>query len=368
MKSQLLSRKTLTTSQELITSSTNFTSSSASSEIFEKNERLSKDLNHKSSKNNLALNSATSFSNSNYKSITSIDKLGNRRTSGSPSNDSNEKSQGWTNNKDQINSTTSLITNLFENNEENFDLFGNNAFASNSKSLIESPLPNEIPNNVIIKQSELNYKSSDSEHIKKEPLKLSSEISSKLDTIPKKNIVIYDNNLLEQNGENNETKEDFKKIRQKFHTQLSVQLLTRRAEENSKSKSCERIDKIDDDPEKIITDDLKRDFLININTNNNKSNDLEINTSADKEAIVTIAKRLSYSKSLKLTQKNSPFVPKNDLNLHKINTKETYSTRIIDGNIKIKDNNQFLSKIPNEPTWKELAFKKQNAWYKNFEF
>ncbi len=358
MKSQLLSRKTLTTSQELITSSTNFTSSSASSEIFEKNERLSKDLNHKSSKNNLALNSATSFTNSNYKSITSIDKLGNRRTSGSPSNDSNEKSQGWTNNKDQINSTTSLITNLFENNEENFDLFGNNAFASNSKSLIESPLPNEIPNNVIIKQTELNNKSSESEQIKKEPI----------NTIPIKNIVIYDNNVSEQNEENNEIKEDFKKIRQKFHTQLSVQLLTRRVEENSKSKSCERIDKIDDEPQKCITDDLKRDFLININANSNKSNDLETNASTDKEAIAAIAKRLSYSKSLKLTQKNSPFVPKNDLNLPKINTKETYSTRIIDGNIKIKDNNQFLSKIPNEPTWKELAFKKQNAWYKNFEY
>jgi len=370
IKSQLLSRKAFTASQELITSSTNFTSSSASSDIFEKTERLSKELNHRSSKNNLALNSATSFSNSNYKSITSIDNVGNRNVSKSPSTDSSDKNQAWIT-KEQINSTSSLITNLFENHEENFDLFGSNGFSSNSKSLIETS-PKESPNTLASKQIDINNRNSDSDDSKKESLeytKLSNKSSNKLEKISKKNLVIYDNNVLDQHVKSDEMKEDFKKLRQKFHTQLSVQLQTRRTEEFSKSKSCERIDKIDE-PKTNGNDDIKKDFLLNINNNkDNKTIEIEQEISTEKEAIPSVTKRLSYSKSLKITQKNSPFIPKSDLNSSKVNTNETFSTRIMSGDNKFKETNRAPTKIPNEPTWKELAFKKQSAWLvEHFEY
>ena len=291
-----------------------------------------------------------------------MDKVDIRNVSNSPSTDSNDKSNAWIT-KDQINSTSSLITNLFENQEENFDLFGgSNGFSNNSKSFIEMS-PKEIPKTS--KQIEANNRNSNSDVSKKESLekdKTTNRSSNKLDENSKKKLVIYDNNVLDQNLKGEEMQENFKKLRQKFHTQLSVQLQTRRVEEFSKSKSCERIDKIDDELSTKSNVDSKKEFLIKINQNINddKMKEIDLETSANKETAANGIKRLSYSKSLKLTQ-NSLFIPKKDLNSSKINTNETYSTRIMGG-----DNNRAPAKITNEPSWKELAFKKQNAWFERF--
>jgi hypothetical protein len=114
-----------------------------------------------------------------------------------------------------------------------------------------------------------------------------------------------------------------------------------------KSKSCERIDELDpsksnDENFSLVKNENEKLKLLNNNGStkfkNNENNNITNNN--------LITKKLNYSKSLKYIQTNS-----DDLN--ESNCKSLYSR---------KGQNVKINSI-GEPIWKEIAFKKHNAWY-----
>ena len=367
-KSLLEHSKIINMSQELVASSTNFSASSTSTYSLEKTDKSSKhSLAHKTSNNNMALlASATSFSNPNYKSNTSIDKDSNRNNTSKTSYDSNEKVTTPTTTpwiaKESINSTSSIITNLFENNEENFDLFGSgNAFSSNSKSLSESS-SKESPKIGVSKTDSI--KESETKNVKpSDPTTLTdTSASTKLRDEPnscsKTKLIIYDNNMAPKSEETQESK-----LGNKFRADLSLQLLKSQLKhiENVKSKSCERID-IVEDPEESIGEKTIDEPIVE---NKTCSNDLksEVVTTTPEIESPALAKetglssKLAYSKSLKLTPK--VIFEINDTHVSAKETSENNEPKVAEASTGFT---KILKEFSNEPTWKELAFKKQNAW------
>jgi hypothetical protein len=311
------------TSQELFTSSTQF--SSSSDPTFEKTEK-----NRKSTISQLKKSSNTSFSNPNYKSISSIDK-----------NTSNSVESNSIDNSETINSSSSFTTNLCEKSGENVDLFAAYALTSEESSTTE-------------KSEQISDKNHNADDLELSPTEETNSEKKKT------KFIIYDNNLTNKTAKNgDETNEKYKILKNKFHTQFStpLQAKTRSKVENTKSKSCERIATLDNDdsPEtKESSGELK--------------GEIELKVESAGASVTKGADKLSYSKSLRILETNSRLFPlKIDSSTHII--EETFN----DDKLKnLTDRNEIFTKIlkefTSEPTWKELAFKKQNAWnQKNLE-
>jgi hypothetical protein len=244
---------------------------------------------------------------------------------------------------------------LESNNEENFDLFGSNGFSTNSKFFNESSNANktdELNNEsndefkkVILRKSsnenllnEFN-ESSISKNLNKNFI-LQNELDgpNKLKSLSK--VIIYDNNLPNRGSIANEPPKKENESQVSFKTQVSTT--------SSKSKSCETLDQL----EQVVND-----TEIDKKPNNERSTKVTANENSE------IKKQLAYSKSLKLIP-TSTGLNKVEVSLKPINelansdTNPIHNVSLIRANTKI----EARSNMKSEPIWKELAFKKQNAW------
>ena len=259
-----------------------------------------------------------------------------------------------------MNSSSSITTNnlLESNNEDNFDLFGSNGFSTNSKFFNESNKidePNKEINDefkkVILRKSSnenlLNEfkESSISKNLNKNFI-LQNELDgpNKLKSLSK--VIIYDNNLPNRGSIANEPPKKENESQVSFKTQVSTT--------SSKSKSCETLDQL----EQVVNDteiDKKQ-------PNNESSTKIITNENTE------VKKQLAYSKSLKLiptsTGLNKVEVSLKPINELKKNTETNSDTNPIHNVSLIRANTKIeaRSNMKSEPIWKELAFKKQNAW------
>lgn len=260
----------------------------------------------------------------------------------------------------ELNSSSSITTNnlLEGNNEDNFDLFGSNGFSTNSKFFNESNKidePNKEINDefkkVILRKSSnenlLNEfkESSISKNLNKNFI-LQNELDgpNKLKSLSK--VIIYDNNLPNRGSIANEPPKKENESQVSFKTQVSTT--------SSKSKSCETLDQL----EQVVNDteiDKKQ-------PNNESSTKIITNENTE------VKKQLAYSKSLKLiptsTGLNKVEVSLKPINELKKNTETNSDTNPIHNVSLIRANTKIeaRSNMKSEPIWKELAFKKQNAW------
>jgi hypothetical protein len=285
-------------------------------------------------------------------------------------------------------SANSITTSLFENNEDSSDLFANTSNyykplnKENEKQSLQRVLSPQFINNSNLSSSSVETSRS---FMVKSPF--SSFVSSSSSPTNKENVqcgdgkekpkygknnhrvIIYDNNLIHKlvlNKSNRETPNDrchsvF--VSNSNNIRFPLKSSSNTASDYSLSKSYERIDndELMRKYEKAIkAHNYDNNYKINFNRlsfNEDASQKQLINKTADpaKSSFIvekpSTVKKLNYSKSLKINEhpngSNGQSYNKHWMNRDKVAT------------------NKYImeSSKTDEPSWKELAFKKHNAWY-----
>jgi hypothetical protein len=245
------------------------------------------------------------------------------------------------------------------------DLFGNSMSYNITKSILKkNNYVNEIlirnyDNNNIITNSSSNHELNDSNIESKKVItqvKQSKSNDSKTEPVKDESnlkTVFQDAKLI--TSKNNNRKSSVNKTNRpniydnNVNNRKNIYILKN---SDLKSKSCERIDELgpaknNNENFSYIKNENEKTKFSNKNENNGVTTKLKNNENT-KININLNSKKLNYSKSLKFIQTNS-----DDLNDGEIKSIYTRKSQNISNKINSIE----------EPSWKEIAFKKHSAWY-----